>query len=53
MMLSQARAEFVRDYLVSAGIDGGRLEVKAFGDTKLKYGKKDARNRRVFVDAKK
>jgi outer membrane protein OmpA-like peptidoglycan-associated protein len=51
MALSQARAEFVRDYLVAAGIDTARLEVKPMGDTKLKYGAKDARNRRVLVNA--
>lgn len=49
MALSQARAESVRDFLVSSGVDSGRLEVRAFGSTKLKYGTTDGRNRRVQV----
>jgi outer membrane protein OmpA-like peptidoglycan-associated protein len=49
MTLSQSRAEAVRDYLVAAGIDQGRLEVAAFGDTRLKYGRADGRNRRVVI----
>lgn len=49
MALSQRRAEWVRDYLVSQGIDASRLEVTAFGDTKLKYGRTDPRNRRVAI----
>ena len=49
MALSKARAEAVRDALVAGGVDGARLEVKAFGDTKMKYGKADPRNRRVAV----
>lgn len=53
MTLSQARAESVRDYLVTAGIDQSRIEVVSFGDTKIKYGRKDARNRRVAIEAKK
>jgi len=53
MALSQQRAEAVRDYLVSQGIDGSRLEVQSFGDTKLKYGRTDGRNRRVAIEAKK
>ncbi|MBT8491474.1 MAG: OmpA family protein, partial [Deltaproteobacteria bacterium] len=32
--LSQKRAEAVRDYFVSKGIDQGRLEAKGFGPTK-------------------
>lgn len=50
--LSQRRAEWVKDTLVAAGIDASRIEVKAFGDTKLKYSKRDGRNRRVTVVAK-
>ena len=53
MALSQVRAEAVRDYLTAAGIDSARLEVMAFGDTKLKYGRSDARNRRVAIEVKK
>ena len=52
MTLSQKRAEWVRDYLVSAGIDQSRLEVISFGDTRLKYSKTDSRNRRVKIVAK-
>lgn len=52
MTLSQNRAESVRDYLIAAGIDGGRLEVTPFGDTKLKYGYADPRNRRVVIRPK-
>ena len=49
MTLSQKRAEAVRDYLVSSGVDGSRLEVNGFGDTQLKYDAADARNRRVML----
>ncbi len=47
MELAQKRAEYVRDYLVTAGVDAGRLEVVSFGDTRLKYSATDSRNRRV------
>jgi len=53
MELSQRRAEAVRDYLVGAGIDASRIDVQAFGDTKLKYGATDGRNRRVMVSEQK
>ncbi|MBN2340110.1 MAG: OmpA family protein [Deltaproteobacteria bacterium] len=49
--LSQARAESVRNYLVSAGVSGDRLEAKGYGPTRpiapnvIKTGR--ARNRRV------
>jgi outer membrane protein OmpA-like peptidoglycan-associated protein len=49
MALSQRRAEAVRDALVSAGVDAARIEVQAFGDTKLHYGRTDGRNRRVLI----
>jgi outer membrane protein OmpA-like peptidoglycan-associated protein len=52
MALAQRRAELVRDYLVSAGIDASRIEVVSFGDTRLKYGRNDGRNRRVAIVAK-
>ena len=52
MALAQRRAELVRDYLVSAGIDASRIEVVSFGDTKLKYGRTDGRNRRAAIVAK-
>jgi outer membrane protein OmpA-like peptidoglycan-associated protein len=53
MALSQSRAEAVRDYLVKVGTDASRIEVSAFGDTKLKYGRVDGRNRRVAIETKK
>jgi outer membrane protein OmpA-like peptidoglycan-associated protein len=49
MTLSQKRAELVRDHLVSAGIDASRIEVVPLGDTRLKYGRTDARNRRAAL----
>lgn len=52
MVLSQKRAEFVRDALVSAGIDQSRIEVMAFGDTRLRYGRADRRNRRAAIVVK-
>ena len=52
MTLSQTRAESVKDLLVKAGIDASRIEVTAFGDTKLKYGATDGRNRRVAITPK-
>lgn len=52
MALSQKRAEMVRDYLVQNGIDGSRLDVAPFGDTKLRYGRADGRNRRVAIVVK-
>ena len=51
MMLSQHRAESVRDALVAAGIDSGRLKVEFYGATKLKYGRTDPRNRRVAIES--
>jgi outer membrane protein OmpA-like peptidoglycan-associated protein len=52
MALAQMRAESVRDYLVSAGVDQSRLEVVSYGDTRLKYGRTDGRNRRVSIVTK-
>jgi outer membrane protein OmpA-like peptidoglycan-associated protein len=52
LALAQRRAELVRDHLVSAGIDASRIEVISYGDTRLKYGRNDGRNRRVAVVAK-
>jgi peptidoglycan-associated lipoprotein len=49
MALSQKRAEFVRDFLVSAGIDASRIEVSPFGSSRLKYSASDRRNRRAAV----
>ena len=50
MELSRQRAEAVKDFLVGKGIDAGRIDVQAFGDTQLKYSAKDGRNRRVAID---
>ena len=53
MTLSEQRAVAVRDYLVAHGIEAGRLDVTPYGDTKLKYGTHDGRNRRVEIEAKR
>lgn len=50
--LSEIRAESVKQYLVDKGIDGARLEIIGHGDTKLKYGRSDGRNRRVELKKK-
>lgn len=52
LALGQVRAESVRDYLVSAGIEASRLAVISYGDTRLKYGRSDPRNRRVAIQPK-
>ena len=52
MALSQTRAEAARDYLASQGVDSSRMDVQAYGDTKLKYGASDGRNRRIIVVVK-
>ncbi len=52
LALAQRRAELVRDHLVAAGIDASRIEVISYGDTRLKYGRNDGRNRRAAVVAK-
>jgi outer membrane protein OmpA-like peptidoglycan-associated protein len=51
--LSQARAEIIKDYLVSNGIEAGRIEVKAWGGKRPIYDKHSAnakRNVRVEVE---
>lgn len=53
MLLSTSRAESVKQYLVDKGVDASRLEVIGYGDTKLKYGRGDGRNRRVELKKKK
>ncbi|CAN5686868.1 hypothetical protein BH11MYX1_BH11MYX1_01320 [soil metagenome] len=53
MELSKHRAEAVRDYLVGKGVDSSRLTVTPYGDTKLKYGHTDSRNRRVAIEAQR
>ena len=50
--LSRNRADAAREYLQSQGVDASRMTIEAFGDTKLKYGGADGRNRRVLVDLK-
>jgi peptidoglycan-associated lipoprotein len=52
MALGQKRAESVRDILVSAGIEESRLEVISYGDTRLRYGRTDGRNRRAAIVVK-
>jgi peptidoglycan-associated lipoprotein len=52
LVLAQKRAEGVRDYLVSAGIDQSRLDVISYGDTRLRYGRADRRNRRAAIVVK-
>ena len=52
LALGQKRAEIVRDFLVSAGIDDSRIEVISYGDTKLRYGRTDRRNRRAAIVVK-
>jgi peptidoglycan-associated lipoprotein len=52
LALAQKRAEWLRDQLVAGGIDQGRLEVISFGDTRLRYGRADRRNRRAAVVVK-
>jgi outer membrane protein OmpA-like peptidoglycan-associated protein len=52
MALGEKRAELVRDTLVSAGIEESRLEVISYGDTRLRYGRPDGRNRRAAIVVK-
>jgi peptidoglycan-associated lipoprotein len=52
MVLGQRRAESARDYLAAAGIDQSRMEVISYGDTRLKYGRTDPRNRRIAIQPK-
>ena len=51
--LSERRADAVRDALVARGIDPGRIEVNAFGESRPRVatpdGLRDGRNRRVEV----
>ncbi|MEO7733668.1 MAG: OmpA family protein [Kofleriaceae bacterium] len=51
-LLAQKRAEWLRDQLVAGGIDQGRLDVISYGDTRLRYGRADRRNRRAAVVVK-
>jgi peptidoglycan-associated lipoprotein len=52
LRLAQKRAELVRDHLVKNGIDASRIEVISYGDTRLKYGRADGRNRRAAIVVK-
>jgi len=52
LALGEKRAEAVRDALVSAGIEESRLEVISYGDTRLRYGRADGRNRRAAIVVK-
>ena len=45
--LSEKRAEAVRDYLVSKGIDASRFSTEGLGDSKPKSKSDKAKNRRV------
>ena len=46
--LSEARAKAVKEYLVSHGIEAGRISTKGYGDTRPR-GLEKAKNRRVEV----
>ena len=51
--LSEARANIIRDYLISNGVEAERMEVKAWGGKKALYDKNSARakeNVRVEVE---
>lgn len=51
--LSESRAEVIRDYLISRGIEGSRIEVKAWGGKRPLYDKNSAnakKNIRVEVE---
>jgi len=48
-LLSEQRAEAVKNYLVQAGVAAGRLSTVGYGDTQPLYPSPDARNRRVAV----
>lgn len=53
LVLSEQRAEAVKDFLVRAGIGAERLSTVGYGDTRPLYPSPDARNRRVEVAAVK
>ena len=51
--LSQERAAVIRDYLISNGIDGGRIEAKGWGGKKPIYGRRTQlahKNARVEIE---
>ena len=49
-VLSEQRAEAVKDFLVQAGIAPERLSTVGYGDMRPRYPSPDARNRRVEVE---
>ncbi|WP_052732209.1 OmpA family protein [Hymenobacter terrenus] len=49
-VLSEQRAEAVKDYLVKAGIAAERISTIGYGDARPLYPSPDARNRRVEVE---
>ena len=49
-ILSEQRAEAVRNFLVQAGIAAERLSTVGYGDTRPRYPSPDVRNRRVEVE---
>jgi outer membrane protein OmpA-like peptidoglycan-associated protein len=49
-VLSEHRAEAVKDYLVKAGIAAERISTIGYGDTRPLYPSPDVRNRRVEVE---
>lgn len=46
MTLSQKRAEAVRDFFISKGVDANRLQAKWYGETQPKYPNTDEENRK-------
>jgi len=46
MTLSQKRAEAVRDFFISKGVDAKRLQAKWYGETQPKYPNTDEENRK-------
>lgn len=50
LLLSQRRAEAVKEYLVKAGVAAERIETVGYGDTRPVYVTPDVRNRRVEVE---
>jgi outer membrane protein OmpA-like peptidoglycan-associated protein len=50
LVLSEQRAEAVKNYLVKAGIAAERISTVGYGDTRPLYPSPDVRNRRVEVE---
>jgi OOP family OmpA-OmpF porin len=49
-LLSEQRADAVRNYLVKKGVAAGRIETAGYGDSRPLYPSPDIRNRRVEVE---